>query len=387
MGFLLFAAAAPSPMYMIYQARWHFSATTLTLVFAVYALAVLAALIGFGALSDHLGRRPVLMGSLLVQITAMALFAIADSVAWLYAARIVQGLATGAASGVLGAALIDLAPPQRPSWGPLVNTVSLTAGMGLGALITAALVQFAPAPTVLIYLLLLVVFVLAIIGSWMIPEPVSSRWSGWRQTLHPRRPSVPASARWPFALASTGLVAAFAISGLYLSLGPSVAAALLHSRNHLIGGLLIFALFGTGAAAQLSLRHWQATHSVRIGSVATVGGSVLTAYSVSAPSPVAIFAGSAVLGCGFGLSLMGAFRTAASLAGGGRRAELTSATYVVIYLSLSVPAILAGLGATHLGLRNTILIFNAVLIVLAVLAGAGTMTQHGSAPDKHQTPT
>jgi MFS family permease len=388
MGLLLFAAAAPSPMYVIYQARWHFSATTLTIVFAVYAVAVLAALVAFGSLSDHLGRRPVLVGALVGQIAAMAVFADASGTSWLYSARIVQGLATGVASGAISAALIDLAPSERPALGPLVNTISLSGGLAAGALGSSALVQFAPAPTVLTYVLLLGVFALAIAGGLVIPEPVSTTWKGWRHVLRPRRAAVPAPIRRPFALASTGLVAAFAISGFYLSLGPSLTAGLLRSRSHLVGGLAIFVLFGAGATAQLTVRHWSARRAVLAGALATILGFALTDYAVSGPSTLAFFVGGAALGTGFGLSLMGAFRTLVSLASPKRRAEVTSAVYVVIYLSLGIPAVLAGLGATYLGLHVTTLIFSAVIGALAVLAAIGSMTQlpvraaHGSLHDR-----
>lgn len=377
MGFLIFAASAPSPMYVIYQARWHFSVTTLTAVFAVYAIAVLVALMAFGSLSDHIGRRPVLVGSLVVEIAAMALFAVADGPGWLYTARIVQGLATGAASAVIGAALVELAPPGRPTRGALVNTVSISLGLGAGAGVSGALVQFAPAPLVLTYLLLLGAFVLSLFGSLAIPEPVPTARGGWRRALRPRRAAVPAPVRRPFVLASTGLVAAFAISGLYLSLGPSLAQRLLHSASHLVAGLGICVLFGAGALAQLGLRRWPARRAALVGSVATVLGLALTDYALSGTSTPAFFGGAVVLGLGFGLTLMGAFRAVTGLASPERRAEVTAAAYVVIYLALGVPAVLAGLGVTYLGLLPTTLVYSAVVAVLAVLAGTGALMHLG----------
>src|SRR5215472_14557667 len=87
----LFASAAPSPLYVVYQAKWGFSAITLASVFAVYALALLLALVTVGALSDHIGRRPVLLASLLVEIAAMIVFVRVGDVSWLLVARAVQG--------------------------------------------------------------------------------------------------------------------------------------------------------------------------------------------------------------------------------------------------------------------------------------------------------
>jgi len=49
---LFFAAAAPSPLYGVYQAQWRFSAITLTAVFAAYALALLVTLLVFGSAPD-----------------------------------------------------------------------------------------------------------------------------------------------------------------------------------------------------------------------------------------------------------------------------------------------------------------------------------------------
>src|SRR5438093_4561754 len=101
LGFLLFAASAPSPVYVLYQTAWHLSPTTLTSVFAIYAVALLLALMFAGSLSDHAGRRPVVVAALLVELASMALFAVAGDVGTLFAARVLQGLATGVATGAI----------------------------------------------------------------------------------------------------------------------------------------------------------------------------------------------------------------------------------------------------------------------------------------------
>jgi MFS family permease len=109
------ASSVPTPLYLVYQAKWHFSAITLTLIFAVYAAALLLTLLTAGGLSDFIGRRRVLAGALVVELLSMAAFIAADGVGWLLAARAVQGVATGAAAGALSAAVADLAPPERPA--------------------------------------------------------------------------------------------------------------------------------------------------------------------------------------------------------------------------------------------------------------------------------
>ena len=96
-GLGLFASVTPSPLYRTYSVLWHFSPLTLTLVYATYAFGVLGALLLLGGVSDDVGRRPVLLGSLAALMGSTVLFMLAGSAAWLFVARGLQGLATGAA--------------------------------------------------------------------------------------------------------------------------------------------------------------------------------------------------------------------------------------------------------------------------------------------------
>ena len=162
-----------------------------------------------------------------------------------------QGIATGLASGPIGAALIELQPAgsQRA---PLVTSAFSTLGLGLGALITSALVQYAPAPTHLIWWALLAVFTAGIVAVLAMAEP-GSRQPGVLASLRPRI-AVPRQARTTFAGAVPCFVATWALGGLYLSLGPSLAAQATGSPNLLWGGLVIFLICGTGAAAAFALR-------------------------------------------------------------------------------------------------------------------------------------
>ncbi len=189
---MLFSSSVPSPMYVIYQQRWQMSATMLTVVFAIYAIGILASLLIFGSLSDQIGRRPVLLASLLLVIASMVIFAGAQGVSWLLIARAVQGLGVGLATGAMSAALVELAPPSAPGRGTLVNGVGPTLGMALGAVIAGLLVEYAPAPTVLSYLLLAAAFALTAVGVQLMPE--TARHTGALR-IRPRRISVPAAGR------------------------------------------------------------------------------------------------------------------------------------------------------------------------------------------------
>src|SRR5689334_20494833 len=142
----LYASVTPSPLYGTYSALWHFSALTLTLIYATYALGVLASLLLVGSLSDDVGRRPVLLAALGALMLSTVLYLLAASPAWLFAARGIQGLATGLALSAASAALLDLHPRRDAGRVSLANATAAVAGLGLGVLVSASLVELGDAP-------------------------------------------------------------------------------------------------------------------------------------------------------------------------------------------------------------------------------------------------
>ena len=362
---LFFASAAASPLYQVYQAQFHFSAATLTAVFAVYVLVLLVTLLVFGSVSDYLGRLPVIITALAFSVAACAVFLAADGVGVLYAARSLQGIATGLASGPIGGALIDLQPPGSHR-APMVISVFASLGLALGALVTSALVQYAPAPTRLIWWALLAVFAAGIVAATAMAEP-GSRRRGVLASLRPRV-AVPRQARSTFAAAVPCIVAGWALGGLYLSLGPSLAAQATGSPNLLWGGLVIFLLCGTGAVAAFALRTISPQATMLAGCLFLLAGMAVTFGAIAATASAAFLVGTAVAGVGFGLAFLGSFRVITALAEPDDRAGLVAAVYIVGYLAFSVPALIAGVATTKFGLHSTALVYSASLAVLAAAA-------------------
>lgn len=379
---LLFAVSAPSPLYSVYQARWHFSETTLTVVFAVYALALLVTLLLTGALSDHLGRRPVILAALSMEVAALAMFIAAHGVALLFVARVLQGVATGAATGALSAGLIELQPEGETRLAPLVNSSAPSLGLAAGALVTSALVQYGPAPTRLVFWLLVGCFALGGAAVLAMPEP-GSRRPGVLGSLRPRA-GLPPEARPTFLVALPCLVSLWALGGFYMSLGPSLAAALLHSQNLMWGGLAIFLVTGTGAGASILLRGSPAPAAMSGGSLALLAGLCVTVVGIATGTGAVFMLGSAVAGFGFGLAFLGVFRTLSALAPPQQRAGLIATIYVVAYLAFSVPVVIAGIAATHTGLRATSLAYGGALIALVTIALAGFLVQRRGVAIHHR---
>jgi MFS family permease len=369
LGTLMIAAGAPSPLYPVYQATWHFSSVTLTAIFAVYAVALLAAFLVAGRLSDYLGRRPVIVAALLIEVAAMACFAAADSTGWLYAARVVQGVATGTATGAISASLVDLAPRQNPQLAPLVNSAAPTTGLAVGALGSSLLVRYGPAPMRLVFWLLLAAFVVGIAGTLAIAEP-GQRRPGALASLRPQA-GIPHQAMRAFAAGVPALAAGWALGGLYLALGPSLVAGLLHSTDPVAGGAVIFLLTGVGAITSIVCRGWNPPTAMGVGCLLLAVGVGGTVAAVAASSAAGFFVGTAFAGTGFGLAFLGVFRTLVALAPPAGRAGLITAIYIVSYLAFSLPVIAAGIAASHVGLRDTAEVYGLAVAALAVLAALG----------------
>lgn len=358
----LAASTAPTPLYHLYQDQLHFSAAMLTLIFAVYALSLLAALLTVGSLSDHLGRKPVIFSAVLLNALAMLLFIYADRVSWLIGARVLQGFATGMATAVLSATLLDTDRQQ----GPLINSVAPLLGMALGGLGCGLLAEFAPAPLQLTYWLLLALFVLQGVYVWRLPESVSRQGgalASLRPTLH-----VPVQARstlWRVLPLNT---ATWALGGFYASLAPSLVRTATGSTSNLIGGATVAALTVTGALMIFMMRNRPAAQALRLGASLLPVGLILILLGVHGASLPLFFFGTLVAGCGFGSGFLGAVRSLVSLAAPHERAGLMSAYYVLSYLAFCLPALLAGHLARSFGLLVTTDGYGVVLIVLAVAA-------------------
>src|SRR3954466_4646863 len=249
-AFLAFAAsAAASPLYRVYEDKFSFAATTLTLLFTVYIVVLLGTLLVFGSVSDYTGRRTVMLAGLALGGAGCGLFLIAHGVGLLFAARALQGVAVGLISGAASAALFDL----RPNGGaaPVVSSAAPTGGQALGAIGASVLAQYAPAPTHLVWWLLLGAFIAGIVAVLAMPEP-GVRRTGVLSALRPHV-SVPPEARGALAVAAPCLVAVWALAGFYLSLGPSLAAQQVNSHNLTWGGVLILLFPGLGAAISVAL--------------------------------------------------------------------------------------------------------------------------------------
>jgi hypothetical protein len=360
---MLAASIAPSPLYAFYQREWGFTPITTTIVFGVYAVAVLCSLLFFGRLSDYAGRRRVLLVALAVQVVSLLVYASASGVGELMAARVIQGLSTGAALGAIGAGMLDISRER----GALANALSPGIGTGTGALLSALFVQFLPAPAHLIYLVLAGIIVIQMAGVALLRETVTTS----RVRLSALVPEVrlPRAVRGPMLAATPVVLAVWALAGLYGALAPALVQSLTGSSNVVLGGTSMTALTVTAVASVYLLRNAPAHLVMLTGILALIGGVAITLAALSAGSTALFFAGTAVSGIGFGSGFQGAIRTVVPLAAPRERAGVLSLLFVVAYLGMGVPAVAAGFLAVHgAGLTGAARDYGVALIALGALA-------------------
>ncbi|WP_433187550.1 MFS transporter [Actinoallomurus sp. CA-150999] len=370
----LAASSAPTPLYATYARMWDFSPITTTVVFGVYAIAVLLALLVLGRVSDNIGRRPVLLAALAVQTVAVVVLTTAGGVGALLVGRVLQGISTGGALGALGAAMIDVDRRR----GTVANAAAPGIGTGTGALLSGLLVQYAPAPTHLVYLVLVGVFFLQGIGVVLMPETVP-RKPGARVAVLPEF-TVPAGLRGPVLAAAPILFAVWALAGFYGSLGPALARQLSGSSSVVLGALGFFLLAVVGSLSTVMLGRIAPRTVMLVGITMLVVAEGCTMVAVDQSSTVGFLSSTVVAGVGFGAGFQGGIRTVAPLAAAHERAGLLSVLYVICYLGMGVPSVVAGVLVVHGGgLIATARDYMLFVLVLAAAALAGLLLTNRSA--------
>lgn len=360
---LIAAATVPTPLYQLYQERFHFSSLILTMIFGVYAFGVIPALLIFGPVGDVICRRRVLMVALGTAGAGIALLAFAQGVLWLFAGRVLVGVAVGATQGNASAALVEMQPRGDRRRAGIMTTVSTAGGAAFGTLASGIIAQYLPDPYLLAYLLEIGMLTLAFVLVASIKEGASPLLSFVR--FHRPRVSPDIFGGFVAASLSGGLV--WSLAGLFLALVPSYVSNLLHMRNLAVGGALVALMLGSTVVIQLVLINVSTFRLQIFGLAGAVAGitAVVAAWHLS--SFYLMIAGSIASGASIGMGYLGSISEINAIAEPAERGRVNSLYFVIIYLFFSIPTIGLGFAATRLGLYPAILIF-AVVIGLSALA-------------------
>ena len=359
---IMVGTTLPTPMYALYADRIHFGVLTTTVIYATYAFGVLFALVAFGRWSDAVGRRPLLLAGTAAALCSAVVFLIAGSVPLLLIGRVLSGLSAGIFTGTATAAVIEAAPPDWRNRAPAVATAANVGGLGGGPLLAGLLVQYTPQPLHLTFMVHIGMVLLAAAAVLVVPE--TSERSG---TIGLQRLAVPFEVRGVFVIAGIAAFAGFAVTGLFASVAPAFLSGVVGIDNHAVAGAVASAVFIASAATQLFAGRVDPKRALTIGCAILVVGMVILTVALLFSSLWGLIAAAIVGGVGQGICFSRGLAAVSELTPAGRRAEISSAYFVVAYVAISVPVIGEGLAARLWGLRTAGVSFAAAVAVLAGL--------------------
>jgi MFS family permease len=358
---IMLGTTVPTPMYALYAEHMDFAVLTTTVIYATYAGGVLFALLVFGRWSDAIGRRPMLLAGVAAALASAAVFLMADSVPLLLVGRVFSGLSAGIFTGTATAAVIEAAPESWRGRAAAVATVANMGGLGAGPLLAGFLVEYAPRPLHLSFVVHILLVVLAGLAVLTAPE-TSPRTGG----LGVQRLSVPAEVRSVFVIASLAAFAGFAVTGLFMAVAPSFLAEVVGIGNHAVAGVVASSIFAASAVAQIAANRISPQRAVAVGCAILVVGMVILAVALHFSSLTGLIVAAIVAGAGQGISFSRGLAAVAERTPPERRAEVSSTYFVVAYVAISMPVVGVGLAAQEWGLRSAGVSF---AVAVAVLAG------------------
>jgi MFS family permease len=354
----------PTPLYAIYQQRLGFDASWLTIIFSIYAAGVIAALLAVGSWSDRLGRRPMLLAGLLMGAISAGIFLCTDSITGLLIGRLFSGLSAGIMTGTATVAVIELAPKTFKN-ATLMATAANMLGLGIGPLLAGFTSQHLADPLHLIFYVHLALLLLAAVGVAVIRETVER---AEQLKLSIQKPSVPAPVRSVFISASIAGLAGFSVAGLFTSMVPSVMIHIMDVHGGLLIGAVIGLFFVASILGQAALQWLPKTLHMSLGCVGLIIGMMCLGLSIATASLLLLVCAGLLAGIGQGMILRAGMGAVTASSPPHQKAAVTSAFFVVLYVSISVPVVAVGFSVQAFGLPHVGEFFASLVAVVALLA-------------------
>jgi MFS family permease len=372
----LWTSAAPALVYRLYADEWQLNHTVTTGIFAIYPVVVVLTLIGFGDISDHIGRRATMLMGLGASLAGTLLFAVAPDALWLFAARALMGVGVGLTAGASTAAVVEFSAAgpagnysQRAA---LIATAAQAAGFAAALLLGGALIAYVPWPTRLSFWVLAILLALLLVATWFLPRHMTTgAGTVWRL----RVPFVPSEVRKAFVTASVAMMTAYTHGVLILSLGGQVAHDFIGSPNALVNGAALSLFAIVSGAVSIVVRPLAARTAMTLGAFASAAGMGLLALAVALHSLPVLLLATAMAGAGYSLLFVSGLQVINAATPAQQRGGVLSALYLLAYLSMGMVAIILGIVATGWGLRLAVDLGAGVIALLSLttLALASTM--------------
>src|ERR1700675_4074349 len=373
----LWTSAAPAMTYPLFAEEWHLTHTVTTGVFAIYPIVVAAVLVGFGDVSDYVGRRAAILWGVGASLFGTLLLALAPDVLWLFAGRAFMGIGVGLTAGPSTAAMVEFSGQGAAKRAATITTAAQAVGFAVALLLSGALIQYAPLPTRLSFWMLSAVLAALFAAAWFLPRHTGSQARGrWR----PKTPFIPNRLRKVFAVAAAAVTSAYTHGVLILSLGSQVAHDLVGSPSALVNGAALSLFAIASAVVGISARTLRPRTAMTAGAAASAAGMALLAAAVAGHHLPVFLAATAISGAGYSLLFFGGLETINSVAPAEHRGGVLSAIYLLAYVSLGAVSLLLGAVATAHGLgfavnlgAGVIALFSVITVALVAMTRAGSL--------------
>jgi predicted MFS family arabinose efflux permease len=372
----LWTSAAPALTYGLYARQWHLTHTVTAAIFAIYPLAVVVMLVGFGGISDQIGRRATMLAGLFASLVGALLFAVAPDVYWVFAGRALMGIGVGLAASPSTAAILEFSSPQRAKRAPAVTMATQAIGFAAALLLGGALMEYGPWPTRLCFWVLALFLVLLLTATWFLPRhTVGDAGRDWRSGM----PSVPKGTRRVFAVSSTAMVAAYTFGVLLLSLGGQVEHDLIGSPNAFLNSAVLSLFPVVMGATGIIARTLPPRTALVAGAQVSALGMALLILAVNLRDLLIYLLATAAVGGAYSLLFVGGLQVINAVAPERRRGGILSALYLLGYLSMGALALVLGAIATTRGLglavdlgAAAIVLTNVGTLILATMTPSAT---------------
>jgi MFS family permease len=369
-GLIYVGSTLLTPLYPIYRRQFHFSELIVTTIYAVYVIGNLAVLFFFGRLSDQIGRRAASWIAVAITAASALLFLCAQSVAWLFPARILNGFAAGLGAGALTAWIAELEPHGDRLRAAVVASAANLGGLAFGALLAGVLAQFAPWPLRLSYIAFLILLLALFVALRAVNETVREPVRGFAKLQLQPRIGVPRELRLAFVAPAAIAFAAFALGGFYAALAPEVLARSLHRVAPLIVGGIVALFFASGVLTAVLTRAMWGRNAMLAALVLLWIGLGLLTLSEALHSMTLLVLASLLTGAAMALGYRGSLQIINEIAPERQRAELVSSYLLVCYSANSLPVIGVGVLSLPFSPENAHRVFAIVLVALASIACA-----------------
>jgi MFS family permease len=343
---IMLGGTLPVPLYVLWGPEMGFGPLGVTVVFVAYVIGTLSALLGFGQLSDHIGRTKVMAPAIVLAALSTAIFLAAASIGVLIVARIISGLAVGLIGGTATAALAELSGRAGPQRAAVVASGANLGGLALGPLAAGLFAQYVPVPTRAVFWAYLALCAVLLAAVPAIPETVRQPDRAFRVHL---RVGVPARMRPVMLGAGLAVFAAFALLGLFSSLVPTFVRGVLGIGNLAVAGLTVFLIFAVAAITQAASARLASRRSVTAGLPLLLAGLAALEISLFVKAEWLFYAATVAGGIAVGLIFRGGLTEINRQADPAHRAEAVSTYFAAAYLGLGVPVLLIGLAAVAVG--------------------------------------